>query len=145
VAFYHEEKMYTLTYQVEWKDVLKHVLPKDIKDWKPGDKAIWEPTEEATFILAINNIATDYNCDVAALELSVQQNGIFPIFYCGCGSIDCGGAYVEVFQNNVEVVWRKFWHGQCGGEPLPEDDLLLGAQNTFSRRHGTPCPYSREY
>ena len=115
--------MDTLAYKAYWHDVTKEVIPESRTDWQPGDRAIFEKTKEAALIVIINNIETDYEYDVAAIEVSAQKDGIFPIIVCGCGYMGCGGAYVEVSQNEEGIVWKRFWQGQCGGEPLPEDDL----------------------
>jgi hypothetical protein len=127
--------MDTLSYESYWGKVTQEVHPKDRTDWRPETKAQFEVTEQGTFVIVINNIETDYQFDIAALEVSAHRNGVFPIVVCGCGSIGCAGAYVEVSQDDKEIVWGKFWHGQCGGEPLPEDDLkglkVVATQNVY--------------
>lgn len=115
--------MDTLAYKAYWQDVTSEVLPENRQDWQPGDKARFEVTKEGKFIIIINNIKIGYNYDIAALELSSYENGIFPIIVCVCGHIGCSGAYVEVSHNDGEIVWERFWHGQCGGEPIIEDKL----------------------
>lgn len=76
-----------------------------------------------SFRIVFNEEDTNYFFDVAALELSEKENGLFPIIVCQCGYLGCGGAYVEVSNNGNEVIWNKLWFGQSYPDPEPDDEL----------------------
>ena len=39
-----------------------------------------------------------------------QQNGLVPLFTCGCGIFDCGGYYVNVSCTDLALILRNGYH-----------------------------------
>ena len=72
----------------------------------------------------IDGKQTDDYFDIPGFVLSVNQDGIFPMFTGCCGIFGCCGIYVEVKHEEDTIIWQKFWNGQCGGEPDPEDKII---------------------
>jgi hypothetical protein len=66
---------------------------------------------------------TDYAFDEAALKVSSEKDGVYPLVVCGCDCISCGGMYVSTRIEGEDIVWEKFWQGQCSGEPEKDDKL----------------------
>ncbi|MDD5489242.1 MAG: hypothetical protein PHP25_00985 [Candidatus Moranbacteria bacterium] len=75
------------------------------------------------FQIVLDDKETGFYFDVAGLELSSKKSGIFPIVIGRCDVIGCCGMYIEVAQKQDKVFWKKFWNGQCCGEPEPDDEL----------------------
>ena len=67
---------------------------------------------------------TDYLFDGVALKASSEKDGIYPVVVCDCEIIGCGGMYVFSRIDGEEIIWEKFWSGQCIGEPSEEDFLI---------------------
>lgn len=66
---------------------------------------------------------TDYIFDEAALKVSSEKDGIYPLVVCSCDIIGCGGMYVSTRIDGDDIVWEKFWCGQCVGKQDEEDEL----------------------
>jgi hypothetical protein len=52
---------------------------------------------------------------ILPLELSMKEDGIYPIMNCGCGEWDCGGFYIDVKNTDEHVIWQAFY-GQDGNK-----------------------------
>lgn len=48
--------------------------------------------------------------DVEAFFAIKQQNGLVPLFTCGCGDFDCGGYYVNVSCTDTALVLHNSYH-----------------------------------
>ncbi len=66
---------------------------------------------------------TGYYFDIAGFVLSTEKNEIYPMLIGPCDTMGCCGFYAEVLNGKHTVVWEKLWHGQCSGEPEPQDEL----------------------
>lgn len=75
------------------------------------------------FELIINGRETDNFLDEAGFLLSTERDGLFPVFAGSCGQMGCCGIYIEVKHQDDKIIWEKFWHGGCSGEPEPEDAI----------------------
>lgn len=73
--------------------------------------------------IVLDGRKTGYFFDIAALALSADKNGIYPMLVGACETLGCCGAYAEVVNGKHTVVWEKLWNGQSCGEPEPDDEL----------------------
>ncbi len=81
------------------------------------------------FRLVVDDKQIDYFIIPAALEYSLKNNGILPIFNCSCGVVGCGGAYVKVAHKKDRVVWEKLYSGTSCGEEIDEKDDEVSHMN----------------
>ena len=88
---------------------------------KEPDAVRSEPID--LYWIIFNGVKTHYVFDEAALKASSEKDGIYPIVICGCDIIGCGGMYVTTFIDGDDIIWEKFWFGQCVGEPDADDSL----------------------
>lgn len=73
--------------------------------------------------IVLDGVLTHYVFDEPALKASSEKDGIYPIVVCSCDCIGCGGMYVSTRIMGDDIIWEKFWFGQCVGEPEPDDAL----------------------
>src|SRR3989338_2702418 len=88
---------------------------------KEPDAVRSEPME--LYWIVFDGIKTHYVFDEAALKASAEKDGIYPVVICGCDSIGCGGMYVSTRIDGSDILWEKFWFGQCVGKPEKDDEL----------------------
>lgn len=81
------------------------------------------PSYAGGFEVFIDGKETNNIFDEAGFILSAEQDGIFPMIVGTCQTFGCCGLYVSVKKYIDKVIWEKFWHGQCGGTPEPNDEL----------------------
>lgn len=46
---------------------------------------------------------------ILPLEISIKEDGIYPIMNCGCGEWDCGGFYISVKNTDENIIWEDFY------------------------------------
>jgi len=86
------------------------------------DKEQKDPYND-NFRVVIDDKDTDYYFDVAALEISNSEEGVFPMLVCGCGYMGCMGKYVRVKLTPTEVIWEKFYDSYADDNSSEEDEL----------------------
>jgi len=77
---------------------------------------------------------TDCTFDEVALKASSEKDGVYPLVVCGCGHIGCNGMYVSTRIDGDDIVWEKFWQGQCCGKTEKDDELSEFALTQGSAR-----------
>lgn len=92
---------------------------------KEPDAVRSEPID--LYWIVFDGIKTHYVFNEAALKASAEKDGIYPIVICGCDYIGCGGMYVSTHIDGDDILWEKFWFGQCVGEPEKNDELEIFA------------------
>lgn len=90
--------------------------------FKKDRDAVSEPPKFLYWIVFDGN-HTDCAFDEIALKASSEKDGVYPLVVCGCGYIGCNGMYVTTRIEKDDVIWEKFWQGQCCGETEKDDEL----------------------
>jgi hypothetical protein len=75
------------------------------------------------FEMVIDGKKTGSYFNEAGFVFSAEEEGVIPMFAGDCGMLGCCGAYMDVKHEKDTVIWQKFWHGQCSGEPEPEHEV----------------------
>jgi len=88
---------------------------------KEPDAVRSEPID--LYWIVFDGTKTHYTFDEAALKASAEKDGIYPIVICGCDYIGCGGMYVTTCIDGEDIIWEKFWFGQCVGKPEEDNKL----------------------
>jgi len=57
--------------------------------------------------LVLNDEVEQQTIEPYPLELSVQQDGSFPILNCTCGEWGCGGYWVDVKHDGDKIIWEN--------------------------------------
>lgn len=87
------------------------------------EQDVARPGPNNLYRVVFNDVKAHYIFDDVALKVSSEKDGIYPLMVCECDTIVCDGVYITTRMEDEDIIWEKFWFGQCAGQPEADDKL----------------------